>query len=100
MTLVNCDECGHKDSDRASNCPNCGARFDRTDKRWELIQALGFVIGFVGISMVLFNLLYSVTPSGVNSSVFNVIGIIGWTIMAASLVLGLIGGIGAWCHHG
>ena len=31
MTLIKCSECGKEVSDKATNCPNCGAPVNRTN---------------------------------------------------------------------
>jgi len=71
MALISCKECGHKVSDLASACPECGApvatksiqtpiqTIQKTSKSLKLQRLYANIFFIVGLIMLIFNLTYA-----------------------------------------
>ena len=60
MALIKCKECGKKISDKAINCPNCGAPINKNEFSQELSVAKRVAI-FVIVILVIFLIVKFIT---------------------------------------
>lgn len=112
MALIKCTECGRDISDRASNCPGCGAptgsagvamsggdavaavprvqTVEQTGKRWKAQQLLAVLLVCISVVVII--------AGGASTSVGAEVA--GSLMLAAGAIWFVVARIGAWWHHG
>lgn len=77
MALIHCPDCGKEFSDSAKQCPNCGYRYRIQTSQERNNVKQGFLIGILGLSLVLLGLIFSMVSLSEHISIFiSIIGIV------------------------
>ncbi|MCF7943853.1 MAG: zinc ribbon domain-containing protein [Spirochaetia bacterium] len=101
--LIECSECGHQISDKATTCPNCGApvsdgKYDKqqkvfveeTSKDIKIVNIIGAIIATIGMLIIIISL--------VSLDFYTVW--FGFAVLFFGIIVGVVSGVKKWWHHG